>query len=631
MRKHEVWKWLRTRTSIVLTVALVVGSAIAAQATTIKDVFDPQYYSDTYSDLKAAFGEDAEALYKHYVTYGQSEKRSVAPFIDLAKYRAKYPDLEAAFGDDWDAYLNHYLANGIYEGRNAFGTFDARAYADRYPDLKAAFGYDVLALYNHYRLFGRSEGRFAGAVTPVTSSDDSSSGSSGSSSSSSSSSSGGSNSGSNGGSNGGSNDTSDIPERVQTRGRFLDENGNPIANATVTFTRTGDVGMNGNSRVVADGTEVNEPVDDEESDIAAFADESTSGNDVSGNNTPSVSEDGNTITVITDDNGEYEATIPSGVYSVRAEARGCLVLNMSNVTIGTQGSSQAIPTFEMVNEEEGAAPPIRGVARDNTTGDSVSGVTVKIRNDWNNYDGAVVATMTTGSDGEYSFAMDRGYYTVEFVREGYGIYHVNVATTQRFNFDSRRCDGLMNPVTSEVTSDQYRIVLTWGERPSDLDSHLVGPAPEREGGSFHVYYPWDNKSYERDGETLVRLDVDDTTSYGPETVTIYRVDPNVTYYYSVYNFSSGGTENSDMSRSGANIKVWAGSRLVQEYNVPYNQSGIVWNVFKIENGRVITINTLNSDYNTIYGSYNNPDWGYYSESGVGRSRSRALSFGGEKE
>src|SRR5690554_5019926 len=32
----------------------------------------------------------------------------------------------------------------------------------------------------------------------------------------------------------------------------------------------------------------------------------------------------------------------------------------------------------------------------------------------------------------------------------------------------------------------YRIILTWGERPRDLDSHLTGP--DGQGGRFHVAY-----------------------------------------------------------------------------------------------------------------------------------------------
>ena len=160
----------RRITALVLAGVLTFGGTATVSAATLRDVFDAQYYSETYSDLKDTFGTNQTALYKHYKTFGKKEGRTSTALIDVQKYRAAYPDLDAAFGDNWDAYVNHYIKYGFNEGRNSFGTFDARAYADRYPDLKAAFGYDVLALYKHYLKFGRAEGRDASAAVAATSS-----------------------------------------------------------------------------------------------------------------------------------------------------------------------------------------------------------------------------------------------------------------------------------------------------------------------------------------------------------------------------------------------------------------------------------------------------------------------------
>ena len=40
------------------------------------------YYADTYSDLKNAFGYDADALYNHYITYGKGEGRRIWNYVD---------------------------------------------------------------------------------------------------------------------------------------------------------------------------------------------------------------------------------------------------------------------------------------------------------------------------------------------------------------------------------------------------------------------------------------------------------------------------------------------------------------------------------------------------------------------
>ena len=80
------------------------------------------------------------------------------------------------------------------------------------------------------------------------------------------------------------------------------------------------------------------------------------------------------------------------------------------------------------------------------------------------------------------------------------------------------CDGMtyaLSPVLKDLNS--MRIVLNWGQSPLDLDSHLSYK-------NQHVY--WDNKQ----GQDA-NLDVDDTDSYGPETVTI---DKRLDGQYYVY-------------------------------------------------------------------------------------------------
>lgn len=146
---------------IILGVAstLYASSVLGVSAASIKDIFDAKYYSEKYADLKAAFGDDEEALYEHYLTYGLKEGRSASALFDVDEYRAKYADLETAFGDDWQAYAEHYLTYGLNEGRDGGGEFDAASYANRYADLKTAFGYDITALYKHYQEYGISENR----------------------------------------------------------------------------------------------------------------------------------------------------------------------------------------------------------------------------------------------------------------------------------------------------------------------------------------------------------------------------------------------------------------------------------------------------------------------------------------
>ena len=575
----------RRITALVLAGVLTFGGTATVSAATLRDVFDAQYYSETYSDLKDTFGTNQTALYKHYKTFGKKEGRTSTALIDVQKYRAAYPDLDAAFGDNWDAYVNHYIKYGFNEGRNSFGTFDARAYADRYPDLKAAFGYDVLALYKHYLKFGRAEGRDASAAVAATSSYTESSYS------------GSSNTGS--ADNGNNTSTNTAP--IRTNGRLTNpETGAPVAGATVTFRLTS---FNATAEEAEAATEsVETTAETTESTEATETTESTEATE----STEETEEPENGLVVgdgyyeiTTDADGYYE--IPEfvpGVYSIQAAAVGYLTLTVNSISINADNGSFTLPTFQLLSSDMSGVNTVAGVAKNATTGLGIEGVTVNVRANWNNQSGDVIATTTTDADGSYSFSLERGYYTLEFARDGFVSTFVNVASSNAIG----ACEGVLSPTsTSEVTSTEFRIVLTWGETPRDLDSHLVGL--DDANSVFHIAY-YNKVERDTDGNVIASLDVDDVSSYGPETVTIVNARTDATYYYSVKDFTDRyDATSTKMSESGANVKVYQGSVLVKEYNVPLNQAGYIWNVFKIENGSVVDINNYNADETTMYGEY----------------------------
>ncbi len=564
-------KKLAKTVSTVLVLAMLVGTTVSAKTTTPKDVFDANYYSQTYSDLNAAFGKDAKALYNHYVKFGQKEQRVFTELIDLKKYREAYADLNAAFGDNWNAYLNHYVTFGIKEGRNSFGTFDARAYADRYPDLKKAFGYDVMALYRHWLAFGSKEGRNCHADVVAASSNDSDDNNCSND-----------NNGSNSGISGGASTA-----EVVARGTLVDpETGNVIPNAVVRFTRTGDL----------------------YEALASVSGNDVSGNDVSGNNAGSstVTRGDGWYEVTTDGNGNYViAGLPAGRYDVAVSAPGYMTLTMTNFAVGSGSGSFTMPTFNLLSANCSGQNDVAGIARDAVTGQPLANVVVNIRENWNNKEGNPINSVTTDANGHYSVALERGYYTIEFAREGYASVFVNVFSSNA----SRSFDGTLNPTATAVDDNQFRVVLTWGETPRDLDSHLVGPTVAGDSADyFHVYFS--NKIYYGlENEINASLDVDDTSSYGPETVTVFNVRSDKPYYYSVHDFTNRvNTDSTEMSFSGANIKVYQGANLIKEYNVPSNQAGNVWNVFYVKNNQIHDQNVISSDYNAMFGDYSGVEY-----------------------
>jgi hypothetical protein len=128
----------------------------------------------------------------------------------------------------------------------------------------------------------------------------------------------------------------------------------------------------------------------------------------------------------------------------------------------------------------------------------------------------------------------------------------------------------------------YRFVLDWGERPADLDVHLV------KRGDYHISYV--EMRVSADG--TVRLDRDDRDGYGPETITVNRAENQAVYDFYVFDFTDHAAPNSDnLSKSGAVVRVYSEDRLVYTFTVP-SGPGIRWNVFTIQENQIRTVNTL---------------------------------------
>ncbi len=143
------------------------------------------------------------------------------------------------------------------------------------------------------------------------------------------------------------------------------------------------------------------------------------------------------------------------------------------------------------------------------------------------------------------------------------------------------CAGLtyaLSPVMQNL--DGLRVVLTWGDTPKDLDSHIAYP------GS-HIYWR------SRRGADA-NLDVDDTNGFGPETVTLERKHQGETYVYAVHDYTDrNDPSTSALSASQAKVFVYVGESLVRTYYVPQNQPGNLWTVFRITGeGEFQDINTL---------------------------------------
>ena len=96
------------------------------------------------------------------VKYGKIKKADKAMLKEM--FNAEYysllnPDVVEMYGNDADALFNHFIECGIFEGRTPNSNFNVAAYASAYPDLQNKFGGDIVKYYKHYQETGREEGR----------------------------------------------------------------------------------------------------------------------------------------------------------------------------------------------------------------------------------------------------------------------------------------------------------------------------------------------------------------------------------------------------------------------------------------------------------------------------------------
>jgi len=119
------------------------------------------------------------------------------------------------------------------------------------------------------------------------------------------------------------------------------------------------------------------------------------------------------------------------------------------------------------------------------------------------------------------------------------------------------------------------IKLTWGENPSDLDSHFLGPQSDSDA-EFHVYYG--NQTVTVDG-TIFSLDVDDTSSFGPEVITAFDFPLAGTYRYVVHLFSGSSTIADSPARVELNLQ--GDTTIFSPANAGGDPAAEYWHVFDL--------------------------------------------------
>ncbi len=298
-------------------------------------------------------------------------------------------------------------------------------------------------------------------------------------------------------------------------------------------------------------------------------------------------------TAETDSNGKFNVAVPSGSLTVELSKEGYLPFS-STETVHEGDATHSMGQVELTPGS--GMGGIHGVIRDAVTNEPLADVTLNLYEGWNNQaaSNTAVRTLTTNDNGEFRvntvtlfgniIGLKSGNYTLTASKEGYSDTSYNIVVYPGTTDENPAINETMSP---EMDDGYYRIVLTWGVDPRDLDSHMV--AETSSGGSIHVAY------YDKNPDPhYANLDVDDTSSYGPETVTITNFEGLSNIRYAVHDYTNRYEEPSNaLSNSGAVVRIYKGNTLLRTFNVPTGYGGTEWDVFELKSdGTIVSLNTM---------------------------------------
>jgi hypothetical protein len=284
--------------------------------------------------------------------------------------------------------------------------------------------------------------------------------------------------------------------------------------------------------------------------------------------------------------GTYEVTLPSGLYNRFVKSKPfqdkndkiCIQPNTKNYEL--KNFIYLLPDRKSVEDYE-----IRGDLKVATTNELLEPGVLNSGNAFITF-----TNIKTKKSYNATFPTHSAY----LVRLPIGEYRrvVRIANfsimNQTFTITNRALEYFEKLIFLSPIFKGYRLVLTWGDLPKDLDISVTLPNGEE--------INFDNR-VSKDGS--VSIDIDSKNGFGPETISLLDIVPG-TYKVHVAAF----TNEKPLQESKAKLTIFRDSKLLNEYNVPSNgdTSYSYWQVLKIDHpsGKITPINQITLLKNPSY-------------------------------
>lgn len=282
---------------------------------------------------------------------------------------------------------------------------------------------------------------------------------------------------------------------------------------------------------------------------------------------------------------------------IKVEASGFVTVILYNAPVFS-GQTLKVPDLPL-SPENSIRGTMVGKVVNALTGATVSGATVKVYAGLNagpspkRPDVQPDFVVTSISDGTFTVSnAPAGAYT--FIASQSGYSNMIGVGTALGGTTKTNSPILLPPLTPPGA---LFAVLTWGDCaatnvPCDLDAHLTGPKSDTDPTRFQVFSG--SKSYVLDGDTIAKLDVDDSNGRGPEVIGLRPSAAPGVYRFYVHNASNAGvaTSRALSDSASARVDVFQDGHLIGSFFPPAGQQGTLWEVFKYDGARIFPVGTI---------------------------------------